>query len=61
MRIVLQAAGAIAIVVASFFGTLFAIDYFSARSRDQTRIEHVAQIKSAIENFHKRGADTRPN
>ncbi len=53
MRIVLQAAGAIAIVVASFFGTLFAIDYFSARGRDQTRIEHVAQIKNAIENFHK--------
>lgn len=40
---------AIAIIVA----TLFAIDYFSARSRDQTRIQHVAQIKDAIENFHK--------
>jgi hypothetical protein len=54
MRIVLQAAGAVAIVVASFFGTLFVMDYLSARSRDQTRVQNVVQIRDAIENFHNK-------
>jgi hypothetical protein len=42
----------LAIVAICFFGALFILSYTDQSARDALRVEHVQQIKSAVENYH---------
>jgi hypothetical protein len=49
--------GGSAVVLISFFTTQYALEYWDMRSRDQTRLENILQIKNAVERYHReRGA-----
>jgi hypothetical protein len=48
---ILRAVAGLAIV----FGTLFILDYMDSSARDALRVEHVQQIKSAVENYYIAG------
>jgi hypothetical protein len=49
--------GGTGVVAMSFFATLYALDYWAGRSRDQTRLENILQIRNAVERYHReRGA-----
>jgi hypothetical protein len=46
--------GAVAIVVGSFFGTLFVIDMFGGpKTTDQVRADHAARIKAGLEAYRR--------
>ena len=45
--------GGTGVVALSFFATLYALDYWAARSRDQTRLENILQIRSAVERYYR--------
>lgn len=45
--------GGALIVVLSFFGTLYAMDYLDARSRDAIRADHARVLKSALESYRQ--------
>src|SRR4051794_3276959 len=45
--------GGTGVVAISFFVTLYALNYWAGRSRDQTRLENILQIKNAVERYHR--------
>jgi hypothetical protein len=52
-RAIFRVLGAIGIVVASFFGTLYVLDWNDAGARDLQRAEHAKVLKQALDNFFK--------
>jgi len=56
-QLLTRAAVGMAVVGASFFGTLFILNNFDSRDRDLLRIEHVKLLKAALEQYRRtRGA-----
>jgi hypothetical protein len=57
IRTIIFIFGGFAILAASFFCTLFALDYLDSRARDALRVEHLRSIVAALEKYHgTRGA-----
>ena len=49
--VLFKTVGGTAVVVASFFGTLFALDHFDSRTPDSIRIHDVNLLKIAIKKY----------
>jgi hypothetical protein len=54
MRLFRQVAGGLAIIAIFFFGTLFALDFYSpARANNLVREQHIKLLSDALEKYHQ--------
>jgi hypothetical protein len=54
MRLLLLVTGALTIIAIFFFGTLFALDFYSpAHANNRLRAEHIKLLSDALEKYHQ--------
>jgi hypothetical protein len=51
-RLLMLAAGGMAVVGAFFFGTLFILNRLDSQARDALRVEHVKLLKAALDRYN---------
>ena len=60
-RLLIRAAGGLAVAMIFFFGTLFILNHSDSRARDALRIEQIRMLKGALERYRStRGSYPAP-